>query len=160
MQGDFKQGKTFFILNDGEVQTYHSTSISNKDIQILVFDRNSPDGHSFLDCTKVKEILIEDTIEYDERLKQFVGFLFKQLKDEYDLYRFASAVWNQQSEIISSMMDDDVMLCERLQLFIAKTASASGMNVDLSTLLYFEEVYYNQEFVYQRYKVDQLRDVM
>jgi hypothetical protein len=155
MQDSYKNGKTFFVLTNNEVHTFHSIESRSKDI--LVFDRNSPDGVSYLDYSRVKETITEDTREYDERLKQFVGFLFIQLKGEYDLYRFACALWNKNNELVGSMMDEDIMLCERLQQFIDQLKNApASIGVDYSTLLYFEEVYYNQEFVYQRYTVDQL----
>lgn len=147
--------KTFFITKDHTVKTYYSTQFNNDSVDILVYDRNSPTGLSTLDISQVIDTLTENTQKYYDQLKQFIGFLHNTIgEDNSDLYKFTAYLWNRDSEKVNKLLDEDVCLSDDLRDYIEKLKSYDG--VDLTSLLYFEELYINQEFVWWRYSQEWL----
>ncbi len=150
--------KTFFITSDHTVKTYYSTQLTNEHVDIIVYDRNSPTGLSTLDTSQVIDVLTEGTSKYYNHLKQFIGFLYNTLgKENSDLYKFTAYLWNRNSDKVSELLDEDVCLSDDLRDYVEKLKSYDG--VDLTILLYFEELYINQEFVWWRYSQEWLDDL-
>jgi hypothetical protein len=150
--------KTFFITSDHTVKTYYSTQLTNGQAEIIVYDRNSPTGLSTLDTNQVIDILTENTSKYYTQLKQFIGFLHNTMgKENSDLYKFTAYLWNKNSDKVSELLDEDVCLSDDLRDYVEKLKSYDGVN--LTALLYFEELYINQEFVWCRYSQEWLDDL-
>jgi hypothetical protein len=154
MSGEIKRNKTFYVLDDGTVSTHYSFQITNEGMEVIVYDRNSPTGLSELDLSKVVDIITEETKDYDERLKQFIGFLHNVSKDNNTLYKFTFHVWNEEKNAITEMLDEDVCLSDDLRMHIDNLKSYDG--VDLPALLYFEEKFINQEFIWWKYSQEWL----
>lgn len=154
MSGEIKRNKTFYVLDDGTVSNHYSFQITNEGMKVIVYDRNSPTGLSELDLSKVIDIISEETKDYDERLKQFIEFLHNVSKDNNTLYKFTFHVWNEEKNAITEMLDEDVCLSDELRMHIDNLKSYDG--VDLPALLYFEEKFINQEFIWWKYSQEWL----
>lgn len=154
MSVEIKRDKTFYVLDDGTVSTHYSFQITNEGMGVIVYDRNSPTGLSKLDLSKVIDIISEETKDYDERLKQFIGFLHNVSKNDNTLYKFTCHVWNEEKNAIIEMLDEDVCLSDDLRMHIDNLKSYDG--VDLPALLYFEEKFINQEFIWWKYSQEWL----
>ena len=154
MSDEIKRNKTFYVLDDGTVSTHYSFQITHEGMGVIVYDRNSPTGLSELDLSKVIDIISEETKDYDERLKQFIGFLHNVSKNDNTLYKFTFRVWNEEKNAIIEMLDEDVCLPDDLRMHIDNLKSYDG--VDLPALLYFEEKFINQEFIWWKYSQEWL----
>ena len=73
------------------------------------------------------------------------------------IYIIHSLLWNKNSDKVSELLDEDVSLSDDLRDYVEKLKSYDGVN--LTALLYFEELYINQEFVWCRYSQEWLDDL-
>lgn len=152
---DLVTDKTFFIMQDGEVYTYFRTGMrNNRIVYIFVYDRTSSTGISILDWRNVKSILTEGTEEYDNKLKEFMKFLYNDLKDNKMLYRYICHIWNGNSDAAFDLYNEDCSLSEQYIKYMQELINRNAFDSDIVN--YFYKVYCEQEITYPKYSEEWL----
>jgi hypothetical protein len=155
---DLITDKTFFIMSDGDVKTYYKTIVVEGNVQLLVYDRESPTGYSPLNTQTLKTTFVEYSNEYCDKLKDFIKFLYTDLHQSNKpiLYQYIAYIWNGQDDKASECYDEDCTLPEQFEAYMRELKEYDVADQDV--VAYFHVIHCEQEITYPRYSEQWLND--
>jgi hypothetical protein len=123
-----------------------------------VYDRTSLTGLSPLNTQELKTTLTEYSNEYCSKLKEFIKFLYNDLKspDQRLLYEYIGHIWNGNEKKAGECYDEDCSLPEKFEAYMQELISCEVGDPDI--VHYFHVIHCEQEITYPKYSEKWLMD--
>jgi len=148
--------KTFFIMENDEVKTYHKC-IVNKEFKIVVcvYERNIPYKLAHLVPEDVVETITEHSEDYIKRMGKLIHFISKTLKNTL-LRDYVINIWNGNKEEAEQCFLEDSSVTEKFLLYCNQLIQTY---TDKNIVLLFKELYFEQEVIHAKYSLEWIESV-
>lgn len=148
---------TYLITKENQCKTFYKTQVKGNKVNLLVYDRTHPSGLSIIKTNQINSCININSFSYAEELKEFIKFLYDDLQYNIELYSYIIAIWNNDIKSSQELYDENCCLPEYMEQYLSNII-ISNRYYNIPVVLYFYEVFYMQELLYDKYSEEWLEE--